>query len=81
MDLVWAWGQSSDAGRLYARAAGMRFYHHHWLDGTAPNWQNHHLAFTASFVVELPAGSLTPAQVRRHVHALLELGDSLLPSA
>jgi murein peptide amidase A len=81
MDLVWAWGQSSDAGRLYARAAGMRFYRHHWLDGTAPNWQNHHLAFTASFVVELPAGSLTPAQVRRHVHALLELGGSLLPSA
>src|SRR5262249_31709528 len=31
MDLVWAWGQSSDLGRIYARAAGIRFYHHHWL--------------------------------------------------
>ena len=33
MNLVWAWGQSSRAGRIYAHAAGMRFYHQHWLDG------------------------------------------------
>ncbi len=79
MDLVWAWGQSTGAGRIYARAAGMRFYHHHWLRGTAVNWQNHHLPGTASFVVELPAGSLSPAQVRRHVHAVLTLGASLSP--
>lgn len=71
MDLVWAWGGSSRAGRLYARASGLRFYHHHWLPGTAPNWQNHHLPGTASFVVELPAGRLTARQVRRHVHAVL----------
>jgi murein peptide amidase A len=77
MDLVWAWGQSSPAGRIYAHAAGMRFYHHHWLAGTAPNWQNHHLPGTASFVVELAAGSLTPAQVRRHVRAVLSLGAAL----
>jgi protein MpaA len=80
MDLVWAWGGSSQAGRIYARAAGMRFYHHHWLDGTAPNWQNHQLPGTASFVVELPAGSLSPARVRRHVQAVLDLGDSLPPA-
>ena len=77
MDLVWAWGQSSRAGRIYARAAGMRFYHRHWLHGTAPNWQNHHLPGTASFVVELPAGSLSPRQVRRHVRAVLALGAAL----
>jgi murein peptide amidase A len=77
MDLVWAWGRSSRAGRVYARAAGMRFFHHHWLRGTAPNWQNHHLPGTASFVVELPAGSLPPAQVRRQVRAvLLSAGSS-----
>lgn len=81
MDLVWAWGQSSPAGRIYARAAGLRFYHHHNLDGTAPNWQNHHLPGTASFVVELPAGSLSPRQVRRHVHAVLTLGAALSPPA
>jgi protein MpaA len=77
MDLVWAWGPSSAAGRIYARVAGMRFYHHHNLAGTAPSWQSYQLPDTASFVVELPAGSLSRAQVRRNVHALLELGDSL----
>ena len=73
MDLVWAFGPSSAAGRIYARAAGMRFYHHRWLDGTATNWQNHHLPATASFTVELPAGGLTPAQVRAQVRAVLAL--------
>jgi hypothetical protein len=73
MDLVWAWGPSSAAGRIYARAAGMRFYHHHWLHGTAINWQNHHLPGSASFTVELPAGSLSLQQVRRQVHAVLAL--------
>lgn len=77
MNLVWAWGQSSRAGRIYARASGMRFYHHHWLGGTATDWQNHHVPGTASFVVELPAGSLPAAQVRRHVHAVLTLGSAL----
>jgi protein MpaA len=77
MDLVWAWGPSSAAGRVYARAAGMRFYHHHWLAGTATNWQNHHLPGSSAFTVELPAGSLSPAQVRRHVRAVLSVGASV----
>ena len=77
MDLVWAFGPSSAAGRVYARAAGMRFYHHRWLDGTATNWQNHHLPATASFTVELPAGSLTPGQVRAQVRAVLTLATAL----
>lgn len=80
MNLVWAWGQSSRAGDIYARLAGMRFYHHHWLPGSAVNWQNHHLPGTASFVVELPAASLSPAQVRRQVPAVLALGGALGPS-
>jgi murein peptide amidase A len=77
MNLVWAWGPSSLAGRIYARAAGMRLYHHRWLAGTAANWQNHHLPGSASFTVELPAGSLSPEQVRRQVRAVLELAASL----
>jgi protein MpaA len=77
MNLVWAFGPSSAAGRIYARAAGMRFYHHHWLHGTATNWQNHALPDTASFTVELPAGSLSAAQVARHVHAVLALAAAL----
>lgn len=77
MNLVWAYGPSSAAGRTYARVSGMRFYHHHWLAGTASNWQNHHLPDTASFVVELPAGSLSRARVRRQAHAVLALGETL----
>jgi hypothetical protein len=75
MDLVWAWGPSTAAGRSYARAAGMRFYHHAWLRGTAPNWQNHHLPGSSSFVVELPAGSLSVDQVRRQQRGVLRLAN------
>jgi len=71
MNLVWAFGPSRSAGRIYARAAGMRFYHHHWLDGTATNWQTHHLRGSAAFTVELPAGSPSSAQMRRQVRAVV----------
>jgi murein peptide amidase A len=79
MNVVWAWGRSTAAGRIYARAAGMRFYHHHDLDGSASNWQSHHLPDTAALAVELPAGRLSGARVSRHVQAVLRLGDSLSP--
>lgn len=52
-------------------------YHHHWLDGTATNWQNHHLSGSAAFTVELPAGSLTSAQVRGQVRAVVTLAAAL----
>ncbi len=74
MDLVWAWGASRSAGRRYARLAGMRFAPMPWLDGTAPHWQNVRLPGTSSFVVELPAGRLTPAAAARHARAVLSLG-------
>jgi protein MpaA len=77
LNLVWAWGPSTAAGRSYARAAGMRFYHHHWLDGTATNWQNHHLSGSSSFTVELPGGALSPQQLRRQVSAVLRLAGAL----
>lgn len=77
MDVVWAFGPSTTAGRLYARATGMRLYHHHWLPGTSTNWQNHHVRGTAAVTVELPAGSLTAAQVQRHVHAVLSVTRAL----
>jgi protein MpaA len=81
MNLVWAWGPSSVAGRIYARAAGMRFYHHPWLPGTAANWQNHHLPDSSAITVELPAGSLSPRQVHRHVRAVLTLAARIRGSA
>ncbi len=55
----------------------MRFYHHHWLAGTATNWQNHHQPGSASFTVELPAGSLSALQLRRHLRAVLTLAAAL----
>ena len=79
MDLVWAWAGGTRTGRIYARAAGMRFYHHHNLPGTAINWENHHVPAMGAFDVELPPGSLSPAAVRRHVRAVLALGKALAP--
>lgn len=77
MDVIWSYGPSTTAGRLYARAVGMTFYHHPWLPGTATNWQNHHLPGTAAITVELPAGQLTQAQISRHWHALLSVTRKL----
>lgn len=77
MNLVWAWGPSTTTGRIYARAAHMRFYHHPWLRGTASNWQNHHQPHSASFTVELPAGTLSPTQIHNQVHAVLTLAAAL----
>lgn len=77
MNVVWAWGPSSAAGRIYARAAGMRFYHHPWLAGTAANWQNHHLPASAAFTVELPAGSLTSRETRQQASAVLRLAAAI----
>jgi protein MpaA len=80
MDVVWAYGPSTSAGRLYARASGMRLYHHPWLPGTSTNWQNHHLPASASVTVELPAGVLTRAQVLRHARAVLSVTRTLARS-
>jgi protein MpaA len=80
MDVIWAYGPSTSAGRLYARATGMRLYHHHWLPGTSTNWQNHHVAATASVTVELAAGALTRAEVLRHLRAVLSVTKALARS-
>jgi hypothetical protein len=40
------------------------------LHGTAPNWQNHRFPGAASFVVELPRGTLGPAAAARHARAV-----------
>jgi protein MpaA len=73
MDVVWAYGRSTAAGRRYARLAGMRLLHRSWLAGSATNWQNHLQGGGASLTVELPAGALSPSAVARHVRAVLGL--------
>jgi len=71
-NLVRAWGRSMPEARRYARLAGMRFAARRWPAGAATRWQNERLRET-SFVVELPAGRLSAAGVRRHVRAVLGL--------
>ena len=75
LDLVRAWGGSIPAARRYAQLAGLPFRRIPWPAGTAPNWQNHTFPGTASFVVELPPGSLTRAQVARLSAAVLRLAQ------
>jgi protein MpaA len=79
MDVVWAFGPSTHAGSIYSQLSGLPLYDQHWLPGTATNWQNHHLPGTASFTVELPAGSLSPQQVRQEVRAVLLTVTKLSP--
>jgi protein MpaA len=71
--LVRAWGRSIPAARRYARLAGLPFWRLPWLAGTAPNWQNHSFAPTASFVVELAPGRLSRGAARRHAAAIERL--------
>jgi protein MpaA len=56
--------------RRYARTAHMRVGTLAQLPGTATRWQEHRLPATTSFVVELPAGRLSAAAIRRHVAAV-----------
>jgi murein peptide amidase A len=73
LDEVWAYGRSSAAGRRYARLSGLPYLHRRWLAGSATNWQNHLAGGGASITVELPAGRLDAAAIRRHVRAVLGL--------
>jgi protein MpaA len=71
--LVRAWGQSAPAARRFADLAGLPFRLLPWMDGTAPNWQNHHFPNTSSFVVELPPGELAAGMERRLNAAVLAI--------
>ncbi len=74
--LVRAWGQSVPAARRYARLARVPYRSIPWPHGTAPNWQNHRFPGTASFVVELAAGPLSPEIAARHARAFVRLARS-----
>jgi len=69
--VVRAWGESRAAARRYARLAGVRYRTLRWPPGAATRWQNG--LNQAAFVVELPAGELSPARARRHADAILRL--------
>lgn len=64
----------------YARTARMRVRTLDRLPGTAPRWQEHVLPSSTAFVVELPAGALPRAAVRRHVAAVVDVAETVAPS-
>ncbi|MGV1049899.1 MAG: M14 family zinc carboxypeptidase [Solirubrobacterales bacterium] len=71
--LVRAWGQSAPAGRLFAHLAAIPFHLLPWMDGTAPNWQNHQFPGRSSYVVELPPGPLSPSLGQRIGTAIVKV--------
>lgn len=77
MDLVDLSGGDRGVARRYAQVAGMRATCLTFLPGTESTWSNHTFPGTTSFVVELPAGPVSPAAVARHVRAVraVELGQ------
>jgi protein MpaA len=77
--LVRGWGPSVKSARRFAHLAKLPFRRLPWLAGTAPNWQNHHLPGTSSFVVELPAGSLAWKEAQRYSAAIKRLAGYFGP--
>lgn len=61
--------------RDYARRVGMRLVHLGLYRGSFTGWQNTNLPGTTAFVVELPAGALPAAAVKRHASAVVALAD------
>jgi murein peptide amidase A len=60
----------------YARRVGLRVRPSPHLTGTAIRWENARIRGSTAWVVELPAGRLSGAAVRRHARAVLAVGRS-----
>ena len=73
-------GRGSDRvlRRLYGRRTGLRL-HDLEYPGTAISWQNHRFGRDSAFVVELPAGPLSPRGIRRHAGAVLAVARAIAP--
>jgi hypothetical protein len=68
--VVRAWGRSVATARRFAALAHYPYRSIPWPHGTATNWQNHRFPGTASFVVELPPGPVSPVQAALWVRAI-----------
>jgi hypothetical protein len=65
LDLVDESGGDLRVERRFVSLAALRLFRLAPRTGGATRWENHELPGTTAFVVELPAGSLAPAAVRR----------------
>jgi murein peptide amidase A len=76
-DLVDMAGGDRGVARRYATLSGLRATCLPFLPGTATAWANHNFAGTTSFVVELPAGTVSRGALARHVSAVraIERGE------
>jgi len=62
--------------RLFARLVGLPLERLPRYPASAAGWQNHRLAGTTAFVVELPRGRLSPRAAHQYAEAILDLaGD------
>ena len=77
MDLVAMAGGDRGVARRYAQIAGLRPTCLTFLSGVETGWSNHTFPGTTSFVVELPAGPVSPTAVAKHLRAVraMELGE------
>jgi protein MpaA len=77
MNLVDESGGDRGIARRYAQLSGMRATCLSFLPGEETAWSNHALPGTTSFVVELPAGPVSPAALARHLRAIraVQLGQ------
>src|SRR5205085_6160026 len=73
--LVDSYGDATIAKR-YARLVGLPYKFFYAAPGSITRWQVHTYPKTTGMVVELPAGSLSPAAVKRHANAVLALARS-----
>ena len=74
MNLVDESGGRLAIERRFAALAGLRLARLTREPGSVVGWENHTLPGTTAFVVELPAGALAAAAVRRYARAVVAVG-------
>jgi len=74
LDLVDESGGSLAVERLFASLVGLPLLRLARHPGSVVGWENHAYPRTTAFVVELPAGPLTPAVARRQARAVIAVG-------
>jgi hypothetical protein len=72
---------SNRAVRAYGRRVGLPARWLPFYRGTVSTWQNKRNPRATAFVVELPAGELSPRATRRHARAVLRVAEDRLPIA
>lgn len=80
LDVVDESGGNLAVERRFARLVGLRLVRLTREPGSVVGWENHSLPGTTAFVVELPAGRLSPAAVGRFARAALAVGKGGSPA-